>query len=196
MSGIDLKQIEKNYSLKEDYEIERIATSKSHGLRPEVFQIIENEIKKRNLNPNLLQGVIAQNKEYSVNEIIKFSEVLRNLACPYCNSKTKKLNGIFTYDIKSFILFTSTEINKYVACSECLDNKCNKAIVSNLFLGWWSIPMGIIKTPFYIYKNFNSKKSHRINNSSDALICFVESNIGYIESYKDNEEKLKTLINQ
>ncbi|WP_320814166.1 hypothetical protein [Flavobacterium sp.] len=196
MSGIDLKQIEKNYSLKEDYEIERIATSKSHGLRPEVYQIIENEIKKRSLNPNLLQGVIAQNREYSIDEIIEFSRVLRCLPCPYCGSKAKKLNGVFIYKIKSFILFTYTEVKKYVACSECLDSKCTKAIVSNLFLGWWGFPMGLIKTPFYIYKNFNSKSNHRISNSNDALISFVESNIGYIESYKDDEVKLKTLINQ
>jgi hypothetical protein len=196
MSGIDLKQIEKNYSLKEDYEIERIVTSKSQGLRPEVYQIIENEIKKRNLNPNLLQGVVAQNREYSIDEIIDYSTVLRNLPCPYCNSKTKKLNGVFVYSIKSFILFTSTEINRYVGCAECLDSKCNKTLVSNLFLGWWSFPIGLIKTPFYIYKNLNSKKLHRTNNSSDALISFVENNIGYIESYKNDEAKLKTLINQ
>ena len=32
-----------------DVELERIATTDAHGLRLEVFEIIEQEIKKRNL---------------------------------------------------------------------------------------------------------------------------------------------------
>lgn len=46
---LDLKDIEKNYEKMPDDEIVRIATTNATGLRPEVYGIIENEIKKETL---------------------------------------------------------------------------------------------------------------------------------------------------
>ncbi len=76
---MDIKNIEKHYARMSDNEIIRVATTNARGLRPEVFGIIENEIKKRNLNPDLLKGVLAQNKEYSIEEIENNSKLLRDV---------------------------------------------------------------------------------------------------------------------
>lgn len=196
MSEIDIKQIEKNYATKEDFEIERIATSNSKGLRPEVYTIIENEIKKRNLNPNLLNGAIAQNKEYSIEELNSYSNYLRELACPICNSKSKKLNGTILYTVKSFIFFTSKETKSCIACPDCLDKKNNNAMLSTFFLGWWGVPSGVIQTPLYLFRNFQSKKENHLKESNFALLNFVKNNIGHIESYKEDKQKLVVIINQ
>lgn len=194
--SIDIKQIQKNYELKEDFEIERIATSNSKGLRPEVYEIIENEIKKRNLNPNLLNGVISQNRVYSLDELKLYSDYLRNLSCPKCKNKTQKLNGTISYTIKSFILITSKETKTSIACPSCLIKKNNEAILICVLLGWWSIPLGLLQTPYYIFKNFNSKKQTKSKEPNFALLNFVNNNIGYIESYKDDIDKLIKIINQ
>ena len=66
MAEIDLNYIAENYSKISDEELERIATTDAHGLRPEVYKILEQEIKKRKLNPELLNGAVAQNKEFTM----------------------------------------------------------------------------------------------------------------------------------
>lgn len=43
---MDINDIEKNYEKMPDSKLIRIATSEAHGLRPEVFAILEKEIKK------------------------------------------------------------------------------------------------------------------------------------------------------
>ena len=43
---MDIKDIERHYERMSDSELIRIATTDAQGLRPEVFGIIENEIKK------------------------------------------------------------------------------------------------------------------------------------------------------
>ena len=157
-NGYDLKDIAVNYSKKTDSELIHIATEKAQGLRPGVLEIIENEIKKRNLNPNILEGAKAQNREYSLEEIKELSQKLRTLPCPLCGSKTAKLNGTVMHTAKSFILFSTFRKEPIIGCPDCLDKKNQDSITSTALLGWWGIPWGILKTPFYIYNNIKEKK--------------------------------------
>lgn len=191
---MDIKDIEKNYERMSDNEIVRIATTDAYGLRPEVFEIIKNEIKKRNLNPDILKGAFAQNIEYTIEEIDTYSQLLRDLPCPICENNNDKLNGTISHTVKSFIFFTSSETKPTIACPDCLDKRNNHAILSTALLGWWGIPWGIYKTPIYIYRNFKAKKQNRVDNSNDTLLSYTLENIGEIETYKDNKEKLKAII--
>ena len=72
-SGFDLKDIADYYSKKTDSEIIYIATENARGLRLGVLEIIENEIIKRNLNPNILDGAKAQNRQFTLDEITEIS---------------------------------------------------------------------------------------------------------------------------
>ena len=193
-NGFDLKDIAEYYSKKSDSELIEIATEKATGLRPGVMEIIENEIIKRNLNLNILEGVKAQNKEYSLKEITEFSQILRSLPCPLCGSKTAKLNGTIMHTAKSFIVFSFFRKEPIIGCPNCLDQKNKEAITSSALLGWWGIPAGILKTPFYIYNNLQEKKQNRISEPNQTLLNFTLENIGQIETYKDDIEKLKKII--
>jgi len=193
---MDIEDIARNYERMPDHEIIRIATTDARGLRPEVFGIIENEIRKRNLDPDLLKGAIAQNKEYTKDEIEYYSKLLQNLPCPICGNATSKLNGTLSYTVKSFILFTSYRADPSIGCPDCLDKKNNDAILSTALLGWWGLPWGLIKTPVYIYRNITAKKQNRVSHSNDTLLGFTLMNIGEIETYKDDKEKLKKIIKQ
>jgi hypothetical protein len=194
MWNMDLKDIEKNYERMPDYEIIRIATTGARGLRPEVFGIIENEIKKRNLNPDILLGAVAQNKEYTLEEIEKYAELLKTLPCPICENTREKLNGTISYTVKSFLIFTSYASEPTIACPDCLDKKNNGAILSTAPLGWWGFPEGFFKTLIYIRKNIKAKKETRIADSNETLLSYTLENIGEIETYKNNKEKLKDII--
>ena len=191
---MDIKRIEENYQRMSDNDIIRIATTDARGLRPEVFGIIENEIKKRNLDPNILQGAIAQNKEYSLAEVEQYSKLLRNLPCPICGNTHEKLNGTISHTVKSFIIFTTYGTEPTIACPDCLDKKNDDAILSTALLGWWGVPWGFFKTPVYIYRNFKAKKENRLDTSNNALLSYTLRNIGEIETYKDNNEKLCNII--
>lgn len=194
MSGFDLKLIEENYARMSDAELERIATTDTHGLRPEVYQIIENEIKKRNLNPNLASGAKAQNKEYTIEELEAYSKLLRELPCPICGNHKEQLNGTVSYTVKSFLFLTRSTAEPTIACGSCLDKKNNDAIQSTALLGWWGIPWGILNTPVYIYKNIQAKKQNKLEKPNNTMLLFTLSNIGEVETYKEDKEKLKQII--
>ena len=191
---MDLKNIERHYERISDDEIIRIATTDACGLRPEVFGIIENEIRKRNLDPNILKGALAQNKEYSIEEVEAYSKLLRDLPCPICGRQNEKLNGTILHTVKSFIIFTTSETEPIIACPDCLDKKSNDAIISTVLFGWWGIPYGLFKTPVYIYRNLKAKRENRLDNSNSTLLSFTLGNIGKLETHKDNEEELKEII--
>lgn len=52
-----LKEIQANYEKMTDNELISIATTNSAGLLPEAYEIIENEIQKRNLDYGILEAV-------------------------------------------------------------------------------------------------------------------------------------------
>jgi len=193
-SAFDLKDIETYYSKKTDSEIIYIATENARGLRPGVLEIIENEIIKRNLNPSILEGAKAQNREYTLEEITELSEKIRNLPCPMCSNKTVKLNGTVMHTAKSFIFFSTFRKEPIVACPDCLDKKNQESIVSTALLGWWGFPWGFFKTPFYIYYNIKAKRQNRISESNETLLGFTFQNVGEIVTYKEDAEKLKRVI--
>lgn len=193
-NGYDLKDIAENYSKKTDSELIHIATEKAQGLRPGVLEIIENELKKRNLSLNILEGAKAQNREYSLAEITELSQKLRSLPCPMCGNKTAILNGTVMHTVKSFIIFSTFRKEPIIACPDCLDKKNQESIFSTALLGWWGFPSGFLKTPFYIYYNIKSKKQNRIAEPNETLLSFTLENIGQIETYKEDPEKLKQII--
>lgn len=194
MAGFDLNDIAKHYAKMSDSDIIRISTQEAKGLRPEVFEIIENEISKRNLNPDIMKGAVAQTKKYTLKELEVYAEKLRILSCPICNQKTEKLNGTISFTVKSFVFISTFGRKPIIACPNCLDNENQKSINSTLLLGWWGIPWGILKTPMYIYKNINIKKHNHDKKPNDTLIAFTLQNIGEIETYSEDPEKLKRII--
>lgn len=191
---MDLMEIEKNYERMSDSRLIEVITTNAQGIQPEVVSIIENEIKKRNLDPGLLNCLIAQNEQHSIEDIYHYAELLRNCPCPICNNTRDKLNGTIYHSIKSIIATTITETRWIIACPDCLDKQNRKAIVSSSLLGWWGIPWGILKTPVYIYRNLKVKEENRISDPNGSLLSFTADNIVQIKAFENNPEKLKNII--
>lgn len=191
---MELREIEKNYERMSDNRLIEVITTNAQGIQPEVVSIIENEIKKRNLDPDLLNSLIAQNEQHSIEDIYHYAELLRNCPCPICNNTRDKLNGTIYHSIKSIIVMSITETRWIIACPDCLDKQNRKAIVSCSLLGWWGIPWGILKTPVYIYRNLKVKGENRISDPNGPLLSFTAGNIGQIKAFENNPEKLKNVI--
>jgi len=193
-SGIDINFIRETYQKISDEELIRISTKDATGLTPEAQEIIKEEIKKRNLNPNLAKGVEAQQKSYTISEINAYCAIIQKLPCPITGSTSEKLNATLTAEVMSFIIFTNYKKKIVIGSPDVLDKANTAALIKTAILGWWGIPWGIIRTFQAIGINLKNKKKNRFEEPNDLLRSFVLSKIGQIETYKDNKEKLLEII--
>ena len=105
---MDIEQIKKNYENFNDSKIEHLAKNEAGSLEPEVIPILVNEIKKRNLDVDLIKGIEAQTKELTEKEIQEIKLKIESLSCPECGQNESKLIGTLIRTVKSFIVFTSS----------------------------------------------------------------------------------------
>ena len=140
--GIDIQIVRENYQRMADDEVIRIATQDAAGLTPEAQKVVKEEIEKRNLDRNIIKGVLVQNKEYTVEEIGEYCMLARNLSCPTCGSNMNFLNGTITSEVMSFIFFTQYNRKLKVACPTCLDKSNNNALIKTIILGCGEFPGG------------------------------------------------------
>lgn len=194
--GLDIEIVKENYRRLSDAELIRIATEDAFGLTSEAQQIVFEEIKRRKLDLNIINGIAAQNKEFTLEEIDSYTEIIRNLNCPDCGSTESRLNATLTSEVISIIFYTEYDKKLKVACPSCLDKANNKAIIKTLLIGWWSIPWGIIRSFQAIINNFRSKKTNHNIAANDFLRSFILNNVGSIEAFKTNREKLQEIISK
>ena len=193
---MDLNDIRENYKNFDDYKIEKIASEEAGSLRPEVIDILKDEIKRRNLNPNLLKSVESQTRELTEAEFNEYCDILRKHPCPKCNSKTNKINVTMVGRVVSMLVLTNYEKSLKVACSDCLDEFHKKANIKSALLGWWGIPWGPIQTTRSFIFNSSMKKNNRTEKPSEIFLGFVLANFGVLEASKGNPEKLTEFLNR
>ena len=193
-TGIDIQFVRETYKKFTDQELIRVVTQEAYGLTPEATQIVKEEIISRNLDPNIIKGIEAQQKVYTVDEIDEYCEIIQNLPCPITGSTQNKLNATMIAEVMSFILFTQYKKKIIVGNPEALDKKNNASLGLSALLGWWGFPWGPIRTIQAIRINIKNKKSNWQETPNDFLRSFVLSKIGEIETYRDNKEKLQQII--
>ncbi len=193
-SGLDIDFVRQLYAKMPDEELIRTATTNGYGLTPEAFIVVKEEILKRKLDNNILRGLEALNKTYTIEEIDAYASLIQNLPCPKCGSTQEKLNGTLTSEVMSFIIFSQHNRDLKVACPDCLDKATGNSLVKSLLLGWWGIPWGIIRTIQSIGHYFTARKQHHIKTPNDFLRTFVLGKIGEIETNKNDMNKLLEII--
>lgn len=191
---LDLSFIQENYRRLSDSEIIEIATVDGKGLAPAAQQVLQEELMRRNLNPDLKGAVAAQNTELSVEQIDAYCERIQNLECPQCRSSSSSLNGIVSAQVMSFIVITNYQKKLSIACESCLRKNLNSSLTTSLILGWWGLPWGIIRTIQAITINLKAKKSIQTDAPTDSLRAFVSMNVGLIELHKEDPAILQRII--
>src|SRR5260221_3823124 len=104
--GIDIEFVRETYQKMSDQDLIRVLTQGASGLTPEAQEIVKEEIKKRNLDPNIAKGVDAQQKSYTIAEIDAYCDIIQKLPCPKTGSTAERLNATLTAEVMSFIIFT------------------------------------------------------------------------------------------
>ena len=191
---IDIQLVKDNYSRMGNEELVHIATKDAAGMTPEAQAVIREELKKRNLDSNLIKGVNAQNKNFDETEFLEYCEIIRGLNCPVCGSSQTKLNATITNQVISFIIITHRSKNVVIGCPGCLDKANNVALITSLLLGWWGFPWGIIRTIQAVVDGVQNKKTNHSDQPNNYLKQIVRSKIGLLEVYKNNKEKLQEAI--
>jgi hypothetical protein len=195
-NGLDLEFVRETYQKMPDEELVRVATQDAVGLTPEAQKIVEEEIARRGLDKNIVQGVRVQNTEMTVEELDRYCAMARSLDCPVCGSSDGMLNGSMTYEVMSFILFTQYTKKIRVACPDCLDKANTNALMKSAALGWWGIPWGIVRTVQAIGLNLNSKRTNHSEGPNNYLRGYVLKRVGEFETYKGNRQKLQEIISE
>lgn len=197
-TGIDIELVRERYQRMSDTELVRMATHDAFGLTPEAMEVVKAEIRKRNpqMAEEIIQGVEAQNREYTIEEIAAYCDIICSLPCPNCGSTDEPLNATLTAEVMSFIFFTHYKKHLKVGCPTCLDRFNNAALAKTAIMGWWGIPWGIIKTLQALDRNWKSKQTNHVEDHNEHLCDFVLSQIDAIETYKEDESKLGEILLQ
>lgn len=189
----DIEEIRTNYKNFSDEKIIHIAQYESKGLRPEVLEILKNEIIIRNLDLTLITWVEAESEQITDYEKEEIVRIIKYLPCPTCKSTKDGLKGYEINTVISLLIscFDTTE-TKFL-CSKCGKKEKTVSIIKTLFLGLWS-RKGIILTPYTLFKDFvNLFFTERISNR--IFDEFIETNIGRIILRGMTENALSCLIN-
>lgn len=193
-TGIDLSFIQETYGRMSDQELIRIATQDAFGLTPEALEVVKAEIRKRGLDESIAKGAEAQNKDYTIEELNAYCDIVSRLSCPSCGGTTQRLNATLSGEVMSFVVITRYKKKVTIGCPDCLDKANEAALVKTALLGWWGIPWGIIRSIQYIRLNMKSKKTNHLPEHNDYLRSFTYGNIGQLETYKNNQHQLQQII--
>lgn len=192
LPGLD--ELRRNYESFSDDKLIALATEQAASLRPEALGLLKQILAERGYADQLEKAIAVQSAYLNENEVDQYAEVLRNQPCPVCGSTAEKLNGTQITTVTSMLILTRYKKDIKIACPGCLDAMMRKAASSNLLLGWWGIPWGIVRTVQAIGSNGKFKKQHHADGPNAALKSFVLKHAGRIEAYRDNPEALQILI--
>lgn len=188
---IDINEIKTNYAAFDDAKIKRLAKKESKGLRDDVVPILLEEIKKRELDHNLIEWVKAERRILSGHELDVLKQKVKTSTCTICNLN-KNLYGIKYSTIISFFIGYTTTHYEQIICTSCGSKQKQQSAIKTLFLGWWS-PSGFFTTPFILIQKLIGL--FRGQNLSDELIeAFIKNNIGTITLKNDSQEIIQQLL--
>ncbi|MCR8558625.1 hypothetical protein KXD93_13295 [Mucilaginibacter sp. BJC16-A38] len=190
----NLEQLRKNYEQFDDKKLIRIASEEAAGLRPEALNLLKQIIKERGLSADVAKAAEVQTKEVKASDLADYTEMLRNLPCPFCNGVGEKLNATIVANVVSLVVFTHYRKEVKIGCPQCLNKQNNNAMIKTALLGWWGFPFGIIRTPQALILNNKRKAENDMYEANDLFRGFVYGRIGRIEANRNNPEGLQDII--
>jgi len=187
---IPIEDIRKNYEKYDDATILKII-SEAKDLRKEVVELLNDEIRKRGLDPKLIEFVAIETNFYEGSERQQLINEIKRSVCTGCGNNSE-LYGYTFNTIISYLIWYNHDQNLQIICSDCAKNLRLKSMLTTLALGWWS-RSGILATPATLISDLieiikKEKYSKRVINH------FVDENTGSIRRMDKSEGSLTTII--
>jgi hypothetical protein len=158
---MDLSLIRDNYARMSDAELTDLIRNDLVGLSPEAVGVLKEEISRRKLNISVAEQTHLETTEQMIDQCCEF---IRTTDCPSCNSQGKGVRVVKSGFLIGMVLFTQTNVNFNLGCTDCLAKMVNKDLGRTLLLGWWS-RVGLFKNIQSIL--FNLKSKHIIHNGGE-----------------------------
>jgi len=187
---IPVEEIRKNYEKLDDPTIQKIALNPK-GLRKEVVEILNNEIRKRNININLIEFVKFETNFYDGEEREKLIYNIKNSVCTNCNEETE-LKGYKFNTLTSFIIALSHDEKVQIICSSCAKKMRLRSMLITLSLGWWSRE-GLFATPVSLISDF-IEILRKEKYSKEVINEFIDENTGSLRRLETQNGALTTIL--
>lgn len=171
-----VEEIKKNYSKFDDWKIKELALNPK-GLRKEIVPILNEEIKKRNLDIELIKWVNYETKTFEGLEKKNLIENIIKSKCSLCLENSNLRGYKFNTIISALVVITDKTEN-LIICNDCAKSKRLNSMSKTFFLGWWS-KRGIISTPFTLISDL-IKILRKESESKEIIDEFIENNTGVL----------------
>lgn len=174
--------LKKHYQQLPDDDIERLANYEAKELSPEALSILKDEIKRHGLSDDFNVAVDIQVKGLTDEEQRSLIDQISRFPCPICGKKQSFLNASNVVTVKSFLIVTTVEKPLIIACPDCILSRAKRALIKSLFLGWWGIPWGPIRTIHSIYVNLKALNSERYHTPTQEFIEYIKPHSAAIKA--------------
>jgi len=187
---IPIEDIRKNYEKYDDTTILKIISG-AKGLRKEVVVLLNDEIRKRNLNIRLIDFVTEETNFYEGEERQHLIEEIKKAVCTNCGD-TNELHGYTFNTLRSYLIWYNHDQKVLIICSNCAKSFRLKSMLTTLALGWWSRP-GLFATPATLISDLieiirKEKYSKRV------IDHFIDENTGTLRRINKNNDSLITIL--
>ena len=183
------QELSESYKNFNDQKIVSLAMNESKSLREEAIPILENEIRRRNLDENLLKWIKLERNFFEGSELQNLKHLIKNSECSECG---KKFNNIQGFHIHYLSALDSSFDSNVIICETCGKKLRKKSYLKTATLGFLSF-RGIVNVPLYfigeLIASFSRKKT-----SEKIIDEFIFVNTGLIREY--GNERIQDLIAQ
>lgn len=186
--------LREHYKKLPNEDIERLANYEANELSPEALDVVKEEIQRRGLSDEFNVAADIQIRRLSEEEQGELIRKISIFPCPICGRKQNYLNAFNIMIVKSFIIVTTIEKPLIIACPDCISASAKNALIKNLFLGWWGIPWGPIRTIHSIFVNLRALNSEKHNSPTREFIEFVKPHSAAIKARIERIKDLNELL--
>ncbi len=189
---LSIEEIREHYKKFPNHKIEQIAENKDAKVSEEVLIVLIEEIKKRNLNPELLSNIKTEFKTIRKNKIAGVRTIIESLSCPECGSNNK-LQAVEINETTSMLLLSKHNKRLYIACEKCIKKEKKSVLFKNIILGIWSLQGLIYYTPLNLYIFFCGLKTED-KKGTELLNNYIFENIEKLAEICDDKAELLHII--
>jgi hypothetical protein len=183
-------EIKKSYKNFDDSKIKELALNPK-GLRKEIVPILNEEIKNRNLDIELIKWVNYETNTFEGIEKRNLIEKIRKSKCSLC-SINSNLSGYKFNTIISALIIVTDKTENQIICNDCAKSNRLKSMSTTFFLGWWS-KRGIISTPFTLISDL-IKIFRKESESKEIFDEFIANNTGVLRVILEKENSLNEIL--
>jgi len=185
------EELAQAYKKFNDQKIESLALNESKSLREDAIPILENEIRERKLNSNLLDWIKLERNFFIGAELQDIKKTIQNSECTECRKGSNNIQG---FNIHYFSVLSFKYDSEIIVCENCGKKLRNKSYIKTATLGFLST-RGIINVPSYFIMELVASFS-RQKTSEKIIDEFIFQNTGSIRKHGNDEiQKLITKHN-